>query len=59
MVSSRGLIDASRDLHVGHAEAVESLARHWGLIPGGESLATRLREIQEQVRNTYRRLLGV
>ncbi|MGD0922564.1 MAG: glutamine-synthetase adenylyltransferase [Terriglobia bacterium] len=45
--------------HVGHAEAVESLARHWGLIPGGESLATRLREIQEQVRNTYRRLLGV
>ena len=44
--------------HVGHAEAVESLARHWGLISGGESLATRLREIQAQVRHTYRRLLG-
>ena len=44
--------------HVGHAEAVENLARHWGLIREGESLAQRLRETQQQVRHLYRRLLA-
>jgi glutamine synthetase adenylyltransferase len=44
--------------HVGHAEAVENLARHWGLIREGESLAQRLRETQQQVRSIYRRVVG-
>jgi hypothetical protein len=44
--------------HVGHAEAVENLARRWGLLEGGESLAERLRETQQQVRSIYRRVVG-
>jgi glutamate-ammonia-ligase adenylyltransferase len=44
--------------HVGHAEAVENLARRWGLIHGGESLAERLRETQQQIRSSYRRVVG-
>lgn len=43
--------------HVGHSEAVENLARCWGLIREGESLAQRLRETQQQVRYLYSRLL--
>jgi glutamate-ammonia-ligase adenylyltransferase len=44
--------------HVGHAEAVESLAGHWRLIRAGETLVQRLRETQKQVRSVYRRLVG-
>ena len=50
--------------HVGEAECVESLVRKWGLLgqPGSErgeeSLARRLREVQQQVRYVYRRLVG-
>ena len=44
--------------HVGHAEAVESLAHRWGLVGDGETLAQGLRATQEQVRYVYRRLVG-
>ncbi len=44
--------------HVGHAEAVERLARRWGLISEGETLAARLRDVQQEVRYVYRRVLG-
>jgi glutamate-ammonia-ligase adenylyltransferase len=44
--------------HVGHAEAVDSLMRRWGLVRGEETLAKRLRETQQEVRYTYRRLVG-
>jgi len=44
--------------HVGHAEAVESLVRRWGLVHGEQTLAKRLRETQQEVRYTYRRLVG-
>jgi glutamate-ammonia-ligase adenylyltransferase len=44
--------------HVGHAEAIESLAHRWGLIGPGETLAPRLRETQKRVRYVYRRLVG-
>jgi [glutamine synthetase] adenylyltransferase / [glutamine synthetase]-adenylyl-L-tyrosine phosphorylase len=44
--------------HVGHAEAVENLAQRWGLVKTGQTLAERLREIQQQVRYVYRRVLG-
>jgi glutamate-ammonia-ligase adenylyltransferase len=44
--------------HVGHAEAVESVARQWKLISGEQTLAQELREIQQQVRYVYRRLVG-
>jgi [glutamine synthetase] adenylyltransferase / [glutamine synthetase]-adenylyl-L-tyrosine phosphorylase len=44
--------------HVGHAEAVESLVGRWGLVQGEETLAKRLRETQQEVRYTYRRLVG-
>jgi glutamate-ammonia-ligase adenylyltransferase len=43
---------------VGHAEAVDKLVRHWGLVRPGESLGQRLRETQQQVRYVYRRLIG-
>ncbi len=43
--------------HVGHAEAVEDLARRWRLTVAGESLAQRLRETQQEVRYVYRRLV--
>jgi glutamate-ammonia-ligase adenylyltransferase len=41
----------------GHAEAVENLARRWGLIAGSETLAQRLQETREGVREVYRRLV--
>ncbi len=44
--------------HVGHAEAVERLARRWGVVGEDEALAERLRETQRQVRYAYRRLVG-
>jgi len=43
--------------HVGHAEAVESLGRRWGLVEGKQTLAQRLRETQQRVRYVYRRLV--
>ena len=43
--------------HVGHAEAVESLARRWGLIEGEQTLALRLQESQRRVRYVYRRIV--
>ncbi len=44
--------------HVGHAEAVEDLARRWKLTAEGQRLAERLRETQQEVRYAYRRLVG-
>jgi [glutamine synthetase] adenylyltransferase / [glutamine synthetase]-adenylyl-L-tyrosine phosphorylase len=44
--------------HVGHADSVETLARRWALVAEGESLPARLREIQQQVRSVYGRLVG-
>ncbi len=44
--------------HVGHADSVENLARRWGLIAGEEPLANRLRDVQQQVRYVYRRVVG-
>ena len=44
--------------HVGHREAVENLARHWGLVPPSATLAERLKEVQREVRYVYRRMLG-
>jgi glutamate-ammonia-ligase adenylyltransferase len=44
--------------HVGHAVAIEDLARRWELTRAGESLATRLRETQQQVRAAYLRLMS-
>jgi glutamate-ammonia-ligase adenylyltransferase len=41
----------------GHAGAVENLARRWGLIAGSESLAQRLQQTREGVREVYRRLV--
>jgi len=44
----------------GQAEAVENLVRRWGLIKPtpAVSLAERLREVQQQVRTVYRKLVG-
>jgi glutamine synthetase adenylyltransferase len=42
-----------------HAEAVENLARRWGLIAGAETLASRLTDTRQRVREVYRRLVGV
>lgn len=47
--------------HVGHAAMAEDLAARWGLLEtgrDGQSLATRLREIQQDVRYVYRRVVG-
>jgi glutamate-ammonia-ligase adenylyltransferase len=44
--------------HVGHADAVARLARRWGLTSEGETLAQRLKQIQQEVRYVYRRLVG-
>ncbi len=41
----------------GHAEEVENLARRWGLIVGSESLAQRLQQTRQGVREVYRRLV--
>jgi glutamate-ammonia-ligase adenylyltransferase len=43
--------------HVGHAEAVEGVARRWKLISEQQTLARELRETQQQVRYVYRRLV--
>jgi glutamate-ammonia-ligase adenylyltransferase len=43
--------------HVGHAEAVDTLARRWGLVESSETLAQRLHAVQQQVRYVYRRLV--
>ncbi len=44
--------------HLGHAEAVESVARRWNLVPEGQTLARLLSDTQQQVRYVYRRLVG-
>lgn len=43
---------------IGHAETVENQTRRWGLIGTEDSLAARLREVQQQIRYVYRRLVG-
>ena len=43
--------------HVGHAEAVDTLARRWGLVGNSETLAQRLHAVQQQIRYVYRRLV--
>ena len=40
------------------AEMAESQARRWGLISEAQTLPARLREIQQQLRYVYRRLVG-
>jgi [glutamine synthetase] adenylyltransferase / [glutamine synthetase]-adenylyl-L-tyrosine phosphorylase len=50
--------------HVGQAECVENLVRKWGLLKVSEregreeTLPKRLRDVQQQVRYVYRRLVG-
>ncbi|TAM81533.1 MAG: hypothetical protein EPN47_12325 [Acidobacteria bacterium] len=44
--------------HVGHREAVENLARHWGLVSHFGTLAEKLKEAQQEVRYAYRRMIG-
>jgi glutamate-ammonia-ligase adenylyltransferase len=41
----------------GHAEAVENLARRWGLNAGSETLASSLLETRRRVREVYHRLV--
>jgi [glutamine synthetase] adenylyltransferase / [glutamine synthetase]-adenylyl-L-tyrosine phosphorylase len=46
--------------HIGHAALVEGLVRRWGLLNVGgveQPLASRLREVQREVRYVYRRLV--
>jgi glutamate-ammonia-ligase adenylyltransferase len=46
--------------HIGHAALVEGLARHWGLLKSGkveQPLPWRLREVKQEVRYVYRRLV--
>jgi glutamate-ammonia-ligase adenylyltransferase len=43
---------------VAQAELVERLARRWGVIEGQETMASRLRAVQREVRYVYRRVLG-
>lgn len=46
--------------HTGHAGLVEELARRWDLLgkdEGGHALSGRLREVQQEVRYVYRRLV--
>jgi glutamate-ammonia-ligase adenylyltransferase len=46
--------------HLGHAALVEGLARHWGLLKSGsveQPLSWRLREVREEVRYVYRRVV--
>jgi glutamate-ammonia-ligase adenylyltransferase len=45
--------------HGGHLEAIDTLARRWGFVAEGQTLAQRLRAVQQQIRNVYRRLVGV
>ncbi|HXX24935.1 MAG TPA: hypothetical protein VEO19_17485 [Terriglobia bacterium] len=42
---------------LGHAEAIECLARRWDLIAGSETLASSLLETRRRVREVYRRLV--
>ncbi|HZO99673.1 MAG TPA: hypothetical protein VFD30_05225 [Terriglobia bacterium] len=42
----------------GHAEAVQNLARIWGLVQGSDPVAGRLREVQQEIRSVYRRVVG-
>ncbi len=52
--SSHGLPE-----HTGHAAMIEDLVRRWGLLePAEVPLAQRLREVQQEVRCVYRRVLG-
>jgi glutamate-ammonia-ligase adenylyltransferase len=44
--------------HPGLAGAAEIVARRWKLIPDQQTLALKLSETQQQVRNVYRRLVG-
>jgi glutamate-ammonia-ligase adenylyltransferase len=44
--------------HVGHREAIENLARHWGLVPSSSTLAEALKAAQQEVRYVYRRMIG-
>ena len=41
----------------GYAEAVENLARRWGLITGAETLSQRLDQTRRQVRDVHRRVV--
>jgi [glutamine synthetase] adenylyltransferase / [glutamine synthetase]-adenylyl-L-tyrosine phosphorylase len=46
--------------HIGHAAMVEGLVRQWGLLKSGtveQPLPWRLREVQQEVRYVYRRLV--
>ncbi len=46
--------------HIGHAALVEDLMRHWGMldtVKAGQPLSSRLRDIQQEVRYVYRRLV--
>jgi len=43
--------------HVGHMEAVDTLARRWGLVQSNETLTQRLHAVQQRVRYVYRRLV--
>jgi glutamate-ammonia-ligase adenylyltransferase len=43
----------------GHIEAVENLARRWGLIAGRETLVERLQQTRQGVREVYCRLVEV
>jgi glutamate-ammonia-ligase adenylyltransferase len=42
----------------GPAEAVQNLARIWGLVQGSDPVAGRLREVQQEIRSVYRRVVG-
>jgi glutamate-ammonia-ligase adenylyltransferase len=44
--------------HLSQAEAAESVARRWKLVPDQRSLALKLSETQQQVRYVYHRLVG-
>lgn len=44
--------------HVSHTEAVDHLARRWGLVQGDQNLRQHLREKQHEIRYVYRRLVG-
>ncbi|HEV2417212.1 MAG TPA: hypothetical protein VGX94_05375 [Terriglobia bacterium] len=47
--------------HTGHAAMVEDLMQRWGLLgtaAGVEPLAVRLRQVQQEVRGVYRRVVG-
>jgi glutamate-ammonia-ligase adenylyltransferase len=41
-----------------HAETAESVAERWNLIANGQTLAGRLHETQQRLRDVYRRLVG-